>query len=598
MIARKKRKIIIISSIIAVILVIIGICITLYFTTDSFKSNKRLFGKYVSKNIGNINSLLEIIDKENNNDKKSHNKYTSAFNAKANYIENFETTSENTSNSINKLRLNLLGKTDNDNNYNYQEIKLYNDADEIIKAEYINDNGQYGIKEKDISDKYILSKDANLNDILKALGYTDEQILGLVQNLIQTRMIEKIEFTDDEKEILENKYLGVLNSNISDEKFSKMSNQNISIEGHSYNTTAYTLTLTTEELNNLYIKILEEMKNDEIIISKLEKLKPIINIIYKDGQEKEIKERFISLIDNKINEITKNNIGQEETKIIVYNYDKETIKTVITTKDTEISLECSNLKDNNYIKLSKKLLNDDKEMNIIVKQQGNSLKININQDSDEEKEAYSLDAEVNVNEDDKSLKKEYGIELVSNKKKFQVTLDEDLQVVNDFENQEHISDNNSVDLRSIENEEYNKIIEQTKNKTNKINELIKSDDIFKVLTFSKLMNERTEIKETGVTENERNRFNSRIELFVGENVEGSKVSELINIIRDNLINYAVENNKILKLELKQDEKDEKKGEIITEYISNNLNKKYDVNLEYDNETGFVKIINLTLKDDR
>ena len=54
MIARKKKKLIIISSITALVLIIIGILITLYLTTDMFKSNYSLFVKYISQNITSI----------------------------------------------------------------------------------------------------------------------------------------------------------------------------------------------------------------------------------------------------------------------------------------------------------------------------------------------------------------------------------------------------------------------------------------------------------------------------------------------------------------------------------------------------------------
>ena len=48
MMPRKKRKVLIITSVIMFLLAIIGVLIYLYYTTDMFKSNDVLFYKYLS----------------------------------------------------------------------------------------------------------------------------------------------------------------------------------------------------------------------------------------------------------------------------------------------------------------------------------------------------------------------------------------------------------------------------------------------------------------------------------------------------------------------------------------------------------------------
>ena len=55
----KNRKKMIIGIIIAIIVIIITL-VTLYFTTDIFKTNKQLFYKYISKVNDNPNSFLQM----------------------------------------------------------------------------------------------------------------------------------------------------------------------------------------------------------------------------------------------------------------------------------------------------------------------------------------------------------------------------------------------------------------------------------------------------------------------------------------------------------------------------------------------------------
>ena len=78
------------------------------------------------------------------------------------------------------------------------------------------------------------------------------------------------DFTDEEKQQLANKYIGIIQSNISAEKYYKQSNAMITINNKSIQANAYSIKLTIEEYNNLYIKILEQIANDEIILSRID----------------------------------------------------------------------------------------------------------------------------------------------------------------------------------------------------------------------------------------------------------------------------------------------------------------------------------------
>ena len=64
MITKKKRQLIMIISISVPIVIIIGILIALYFTTDMFKPKNKLFEKYIEQNINIIDEMAKKNPKE------------------------------------------------------------------------------------------------------------------------------------------------------------------------------------------------------------------------------------------------------------------------------------------------------------------------------------------------------------------------------------------------------------------------------------------------------------------------------------------------------------------------------------------------------
>ena len=121
----RKKKLIAIILFLVVSLIIATILIIFYLSTDIFKSNQTLFLKYFEKNIENLVEIEKIFQDMEYEKKLKNSKYLEEIQLKFNYIEDCGTTSENTSNIINELKLTLEGQVDNVNKYNYKDIKLY-----------------------------------------------------------------------------------------------------------------------------------------------------------------------------------------------------------------------------------------------------------------------------------------------------------------------------------------------------------------------------------------------------------------------------------------------------------------------------------------
>lgn len=595
MITRKKRRLIIIVSIIVAVFLIAGIFVFLYLETDMFRSNKTLFVKYLSKEIDNLDEVFMIMDNTDFNEKLANNKYTSQTDFSINYTENIGTTSENTNNSLNTLKLKVSSEIDKEKDYNYQDINLLNEGRSILNAEYIQASNKKGIKIEDIMDKYIISEDYNVMGILKALGYSNSQVEAIAYRIAENNVEGNIDFSSEELEILKNKYINILDKNISKDRFSKNGHQNVSVNGNEINTTAYTLTLTKEEMNNLYLNILEEIKKDEIILEKLEKIEPIISII-KFDEDKPLKEKFVEKIDETIEEINSSNIGQEETSITVYVSKGETVNTIIKTTEKEISIETLLFENSNYIKLNIKDVATEKESYIIFDNKG--IETNINLNVNDEDNGFDLElSKVKELNDEKGSKK-YNLQYEDETNKIEIDFGQDFDFNKDFNEDFEFDEENSINIKDIDEEQLQQIKNAIGDKSNNLNAIIKKEDVNKILKTARIMNEEQTIESNGISETEKKRFNSKFELLPGKDILGREVLEDIEVIKENFINIEVVSSNQLKFEINQNGNNLRMSEIIVNYLGNNPDKKYDVDLEYDESNGLVKYVILTLKEER
>ena len=102
MMPRKKRKIILIVSIISIVAMIAMTLIFLYITTDSFKSSRTLFSKYLGQNVENWGAMQSENKQSEYEELLEQSKYTTNTEEKVNNTENEGTDIENTENVINE----------------------------------------------------------------------------------------------------------------------------------------------------------------------------------------------------------------------------------------------------------------------------------------------------------------------------------------------------------------------------------------------------------------------------------------------------------------------------------------------------------------
>lgn len=618
MMPRKKRiaLAIAIPSIIVIIIIITGIL--LYLNTDMFKSNKTLFFKYLGKNSENIKEIEEIFESTEYEKNLQNNKYTDDINIKVNYTNNLQTTSEDNSNTINNVKLLIKGEEDKNNKYSYKDFKLEKDKNiatntenqsssenlnesnnkeqNIMEVEYIKNDNNYGIRFSDLFKQYLLVENNNLKDLFRKIGYSEQELENVPDSIeINDITLSDIKFTEDEIKELSEKYSEIIDKKVSKEKFEKNSKQVITINEKNITTNAYILKLTNEELNNLYVDLLESLKQDEIILNKLESIQNKINAININSSEsKDLKESFVKEIDLQIEKINKTNIGNQETKIIVYENSGKTIRTAIQGKDYEINFDYINTQDEKNIGLIVKK-DEIETYNIKFKKDKDGIKLDIY--SNDETNPIKISLEQNKNESDKKCSNNINLKYENANSKLEVSAEQEINIVDNFENENTLNAQNSILLNGLEKEQLqavlNQVSEEVQQKINSISEEVKINDIQEILEALGIVNKQQNIEAGGITETEKNRFNSKFEILKGEELDNENVLKVVEAVKDNIINAQVDTNEEIKIEISRNESNQDIEKSLEEYIKKEKDKKYDIKIEYDEDTGLVKYIIMT-----
>ena len=614
---RKKRIAILVVSILLVIFIILGILGFLFFKTDIFTPTETLFAKYFMQNF----DIVEIFKSENTleiENSLNNSKYISEIEGKIEYTENIGTSDENKNNPINDVGIKIKSNIDKLNNYNYKDISIGTDDEDLIKFEYFNQDQIYGIRLNGIK-QFVSIDNSENSEISQGLKINN------LNNL--NELLSVFNFTEEEKINLQNTYLGIIQSNVSKDRYHKQLNSLITVNNKDVNANAYYITITIEEYNNLCMKILEQLSEDEIILSKIDLIEDKIKEIYSDyEQEESLREEFINSINDKIGEIQNSNIGNEELKITVYESDKKIVRTSIEKATNKItidlydksSIKISNVEisenTNEYsIKIEKK--NEDTEADLLVEFQKSQNNEIIN------------DVQLSYNkifENDKLTKR---IQLSILNEKYEAIFDiaDNVEIVEEFENEITLdTDNLKLDDLPEEQIEVIKTIlnENIQGQISKLNSVVNLEEYAKMFKNLNLLNKNSiELPTEGeVTEIEKKRFNSQFEFFVSENLTTDNIKDLMEVVKNNFedmkvllkngeiqyldiekLNSSQESSEYIKdiseilLFIKENSYNVEKQEDTLKFIEKNNSNNYDVSIQYD-DNGLTRLIRIKIQE--
>lgn len=591
---KEKKKLLVVGLIIAIILIII-MFITLYFLTDMFKSNKTLFLKYLGENAENLETIIETLDNKNTIDSK----YEESSEIKMNFIENVGTSLENADNAINNLKITIDSQNDKENKYNHKDIKILKNDENLSNIEYLQQENNYGIKFSDLFNQYLLVEKENIQQFLEKTELSQEQ-LDKIQKVIEEdeNNTTTMKLTEEEIETLRDKYVKIINTNGSIGKFSKAKNQQIIINQKPVYVNAYTLTLTKEQLNNIYIKILEALKEDEIFLKRAEYLQTQVNKINILLDEPiDVKQNFISNIEKTIEDINRNNIGNDETKIIIYENAKRTVRTSIQTPEYQIDIDVFQ-NNGKFIEISKKE-NENEVKKITINDTQDELNINI--EDNKSRESYKLNIE-RTKENGDNILVNISLQYEKNDYKFETRMAQTIKKVENFEKQITIAESNSIQLDKMKQEELDPMLEKVKENLNpeidRIKQEVNIEDIQKLENMLGIKKNVNVIDNNGtITEAEKNRFNSKFQFLKTEELSNEEMLSAIKTFEENFIDFEIVSGTELKIEISRNNKNEERIKTLKDFVEEKKRLKYTLNVEYDETTGLVKYVTIKIITD-
>lgn len=617
---KKTQKLLFIVMPILIVLIIGTALTVLYFTTDFLKSDKTLFLKYVSQNVDIAKAVLDNTEEKEYTNMLRQNKYESITEISGVYTEKINTSEENKNNDINKVKIISENQSDYLNGYDYKNIKvLYNDTN-LFKAEYIHDDDIYGLRFPEKFNQFLTFKSSDLKKTYKSVGLTDEQINILSDEIEEIDYNKIFSFTDEEIAALQDRYLNIINMNISDDKFSKQKDAVITIEKDSYSTTAYSVILTQEQANDIYIKILEQLKDDDILLSKIsefEQMVAIFNYIKDTSAEISddyLKQLYIEKIEDTINYIEQNNIGTNEIKYTVYVSNGKTIRTQIVDETEQTTIDSNLLENGIEVDIKNKIATDEQEIQkniyIIKNKNDGEIDFSIKYESILGEKTATIELYRNKNIGEKTATVNNGIRYndgVGNL--LNIKVDEAVSFNEEMERKVELNESNSVltsdyDDNLVESW-INYMKDFAKNKLNENQQII--SNITKIKPISIVLGERNvePIVENGnaTTQVDKERFNAKFEFYTGTEKKYEDVVLLLEDVKNNLKNAQVsysnegttDQNKKLQEVVLSIEEGTKNEEVANEIIEKlEKNRKYNIEVT-KNSNDMVDKITINIK---
>ena len=545
------------------IIFILLLFVFLYFCTDTLKTNKQLFFKYASQLIE-----TEGAKSENNiqafYNKKQEMPYENE--GKFDFTIDLEEETNEQIDIANDFVINFSGKNDKANKKAEQNIELKYSDDVSWPLIYRQDGDVYGIQTDYVSSQYVAVENNNLKEFAEKIGISDTS--NIPDKIEFTKEMANIEYSPEELKEIKERYVSILENQLREDQFQNKKNEDGLI--------SYILTMTNEELKNLLIAILNELKTDEVVLNKIN------DILLKINTESEDNMLETEDIEAIIQDLQKLETEEGQMQLIVTKKDSSLISMEFEQNDNIIQLTKNDQGDNvNYtITVNVKLSAIDKigaKIYFSVAYSGLNELNNV-------KENYELGIEALTNDEEQVGKYTYQFENTVN---FVDSIDieglneENAMILNNYESEQiqnfigqltqRIVDVNTEQMQSIGFEYGNPMI------------LMIPTTLENVLLTS---NVNEVIVESDISETEKRTSNEIVLKYEGD-VKGSMVKSLLSEVSRSNNNNDNESQVIVEFAgiglIKNEELS-----LARDYVV--MTNTYNVSVEYDDNHRVNKVI--------
>ena len=518
----KKRLIIAIIIILILVLAIAGAGFAyLYIKTDTFRTDQELFAKYISQNAETLQKFSDSQTIKQYENLKNVEKFESNTKIKTTYSEGGEV-----SNAINNLYGTIVVQKNATDNYFYADGQVILDEQKYLESEIIKDKDVYGIRFTDVVKQFITVRDDDkFNDVANDIGIDSTKLEKIMNGIDGKGKVTDAIATDSETETLKNKYMQLVIDTLKQGKFASNKKAVITYNNNTVNTKAYSVSLTSEQVENLLIQILNNLKTEDAIISNLQTSK----------------EKYQEDIDKEINSLT----SEKEVptvRITVYEQNGNTIRTIVEIGTNKAIVE--NTETNGEVK-------SNIQVSIINSDQTDEYKTQITKNSSENEENINLVTNVAKGDEQYTISWTNSMSSTDSNIQFNSTLNykkdilttaivlqNEVVIGKDFDKKQELADNNNFVLNDAEENTRKNVIEQLKQKVperweTRIN-LLKE-----ALGIGETKTPETEVPEAEMTQVDINKFNAKFEFYTGDEVSAENVKTLLNIAKKSLGSYEI-----------------------------------------------------------
>ena len=315
--------------VIVLIFILGGIFAYLYFATDVLKTNAQLFFKYLGQMVDVQDGFID-----NQLTEYSKKKYTGKYEDSGKFYMdvNISGMDSETLQTLNDFNIEYSGKVDNTTRKNEQDISLNYSSDVNFPFKYKYADETLGLQTDYVSSKYVGIENRNLKQFIEKFGVTDTtEFPDTIDFFSNFTNQETITYTNEEREQITNTYKSILEGKLGQKEFTKTKENN---------TESYSVEMTNQELKDLVLNVLETLKNDQILIPKMEEAtKEIIESMNANSAEEITIQNIIQGI---IDDINASEIDEGTNIITVSQIDKKLSSIAIKNDQTELKITKTN----------------------------------------------------------------------------------------------------------------------------------------------------------------------------------------------------------------------------------------------------------------
>ena len=566
---------------VAVIAIAGGVLAYLFLATNVFKSGQELFTEYLIQNMAEAKEILTMNKIENIKNELKQSKYEQNMVFSLSEVDNEDSIME----------LTLDTQNDPINGKIYGMLGLEVPEEDKLNLEFMHEEDLYSLRFTNAVKQFLTIKNSDLKKFAEKLGVTGEDLEAIPDKIdFSTEDLNEINFTEEEKNAEIDKYSKLLYNNIAKEKYQKNRNVVITVNSKTITTNAYVLTLSKQDVETIVLKMLETLNQDEIILSKLEKIDEKLAEYETDS----LKDAYLELIQDMTNslngeELTEEDMPEEEKTeesnliITVYEANKETVRIKLEKDLDFITLDTIRKDAKKQLDLNITTMDEEntQSANKISMVKENDNKLNITFYNIEGEEQQSMNINIEVTEKDNTRK----ISTILNVEEQQIKLISEIKIVDEIDFKVTLDNSNNIILNNLSLEQIVTIFGQLGERLN--TEYV--EPLEEVLMPLMMLNSAQDaVENTNLSGVETQSFNSTFEVYEGK-VSTSQVNSLLNTVvnhnrledlKDMGARYVTVSG-VVTLE-----------EDATEFEKLTGNNYYDVECELDDD-GFINEIVIT-----